>query len=158
VSDYNLLMDRLDPVGDGPVPPLSLEAWREETGQDLRSFVAARGTWGELFEDLGSWDLRLREESRAIDAGGASIGGVEAPADDAVGTERPSGVEFDVGAYERPVGGCAADFNADGEVTSQDFFDFLEAFFDQRADFNRDGVTTSQDFFDFLGAFFEGCG
>jgi hypothetical protein len=55
---------------------------------------------------------------------------------------------------------CPADFNADGFVNSQDFFDFLGAFFAGKpaADFNADTFINSQDFFDFLGAFFEGCG
>ncbi len=52
---------------------------------------------------------------------------------------------------------CPCDFNCFGGVDSQDFFDFLTAFFasDPRADINmRDGVN-SQDFFDFLRCFFE---
>jgi hypothetical protein len=54
---------------------------------------------------------------------------------------------------------CPSDFNADGAVNSQDFFDFLNAFFAFRpdADFNADGAVNSQDFFDFLTAFFAGC-
>jgi hypothetical protein len=54
---------------------------------------------------------------------------------------------------------CSADFNGDGVVNSQDFFDFLGRFFasDALADFNADGVVNSQDFFDFLTAFFKGC-
>ena len=52
---------------------------------------------------------------------------------------------------------CRADFNADAVVNSQDFFDFLFAFFAGDADFNIDGATDTQDFFDFLTAFFEGC-
>jgi hypothetical protein len=56
-----------------------------------------------------------------------------------------------------PGGGCPPDWNDDGAITSQDFFDFLASFFDAAADFNADGVTNSQDFFDFLSAFFEGC-
>lgn len=52
---------------------------------------------------------------------------------------------------------CPANFNCDGFVNSQDFYDFLSPFFDGDADFNRDGITNSQDFFDFLAAFFIGC-
>ncbi len=52
---------------------------------------------------------------------------------------------------------CLGDWNADGTVNSQDFFDFLEMFFTNNADFNADGVTNSQDFFDYLQAFFGGC-
>jgi hypothetical protein len=54
---------------------------------------------------------------------------------------------------------CPADFNLNSVVNSQDFFDFLGAFFagTPAADFNRDGQTNSQDFFDFVAAFFAGC-
>ena len=52
---------------------------------------------------------------------------------------------------------CSAEWNGDSRVNSQDFFDFLLAFFAGDADFNIDGGTDTQDFFDFLEAFFAGC-
>jgi hypothetical protein len=57
------------------------------------------------------------------------------------------------------IGECPPDFNNDGVVNSQDFFDFLSVLFAGTlgADFNHDGVVNSQDFFDFLTAFFAGC-
>ena len=53
----------------------------------------------------------------------------------------------------------APDFNHDGQVNSQDFFDFLIPFFaaDPSADFNRDGKVNSSDLFDYLDAFFTAC-
>jgi len=54
---------------------------------------------------------------------------------------------------------CFADFNGDGNVSVQDIFDFLAAYFsnDPFADFNRSGTVTVQDIFDYLAAYFAGC-
>lgn len=72
------------------------------------------------------------------------------------------GILGECGAAQSPtvtVAPCAADFNCDGSIGSQDFFDFVVVFFDApaRADIDGDGQTTSQDFFDFLTFFFGGC-
>lgn len=53
---------------------------------------------------------------------------------------------------------CPADFNGDGNVSVQDIFDFLTAWFGNApgSDFNCAGGTSVQDIFDFLGAWFQG--
>jgi hypothetical protein len=76
----------------------------------------------------------------------------------APGNFQPQG--FDVSFVLTELGkkpGCPCDWNQDTQLNSQDFFDFLSAFFSDNADFNEDGQTNSQDFFDFLSCFFAGC-
>lgn len=54
---------------------------------------------------------------------------------------------------------CAADFNASGEASTQDIFDYLAAWFAgvPGADINSTGDLTVQDIFDFLELWFLGC-
>ena len=54
---------------------------------------------------------------------------------------------------------CIADFNGDGLLGSQDFFDFLNAYAAQSplVDYNRDGLLNSLDFFEYLNRYVEGC-
>ncbi len=48
---------------------------------------------------------------------------------------------------------CACNWNGDASLNSQDYFDFLEALFDDRGDYNCDLFVNSQDFFEFLACF-----
>jgi hypothetical protein len=54
---------------------------------------------------------------------------------------------------------CPPDFNLSGDVSVQDVFDFLTAYFAgaAAADFNGDGAISVQDIFDFLAAYFGAC-
>lgn len=96
--------------------------------------------------DLSGWNLR---QARSVSADGLSI----------AGDGNHNGMSESWLARLDPIVLCAADFERDFVVNSQDFFAFLAAFFGQsaRADLNFDGSVTSQDFFEFLTVFFGGC-
>jgi len=49
---------------------------------------------------------------------------------------------------------CPCDWNQSGNVSLQDIFDFLAAYFGGNADYNGVSGTTVQDVFDFLGCYF----
>jgi len=158
ISDYNIVMDRIDP-GTGTVGTLA--AWRTLTGNDTHSLVVPATQWASLFAGLAANDYRLPPASTARDAGTSGINGQSAPIADLVGVPRPRGPSFDIGAYEfdLPTLPCAADFNGIGGLTVQDIFDFLAAYFagSTLADFNGAGGLSVQDVFDFLAAYFAGC-
>jgi hypothetical protein len=65
------------------------------------------------------------------------------------------------GAAHRGVSGRfpSADFNADGILNSQDFFDFVNAFFQEllEADFDESGTIDSADFLTYLETYFGEC-
>lgn len=54
---------------------------------------------------------------------------------------------------------CPADFNHSGQVSVQDLFDYLAAYFAAaaEADVNASGSVTVQDLFDYLAIYFRGC-
>lgn len=128
------------PFPGAPTTPI---AWTASSGMfDVRTYLAARGV------DLSGWTLDTVE---GISADGSTIAGQ--------GTYHGVVQGWTVGGL-RLACTCAADFDCSGSVTSQDFFDYLGAFFtnDLRADVTHDGSVDSQDFFAFLGVFFTGCG
>jgi hypothetical protein len=77
-----------------------------------------------------------------------------APYADALGTNAGQAWIFNVHTCA-----CAPDFNNDGELNSQDFIAFLNAFTagSPSADYNADGGVNSQDFIAFLNDFVGGC-
>jgi hypothetical protein len=101
---------------------------------------------------------QTRLRFRAADVGTGTI--VEAAIDD-----------FEIRRVDCPVITCAADFNRTGGLTSQDLFDFLEAWFagciapntsapacqNASADINASGNLEVQDIFDFVTVWFNGC-
>jgi hypothetical protein len=149
-----------DRNGDGAAEMVVGALWERPDGQPLGS--------GSAYLLSGATGSMLQERGSRHPQNNGMFGACVAAVPDCNGDGRP---EFVVGAPNEHFGNgssngraylflsCPADMNADGRITSQDFFDFLNAFFaaDPRADFTRDGTINSQDFFEYLNAFFEGC-
>ncbi|RIK76781.1 MAG: hypothetical protein DCC68_18650 [Planctomycetota bacterium] len=94
-SDYNVVMNRF--TTDDSATRLTLAQWQAQTGQDLHSVVA---TPAQLFVDAAGDDYELTTTSPAVNAGTSTM----APTVDLVGTTRPSGGAWDIGAYEFSTG------------------------------------------------------
>jgi hypothetical protein len=119
----------------------------------------------------------IAHENGNVEIRYATVGAVELANGSIVGLESPDGtlaVGAADGVPQPPAGGtsvmftldsdaghpcgptCPCNWNGDGALNSQDFFDFLACFFTPAcdSDFNNDNNENSQDFFDFLACFF----
>ena len=93
-SDYNILNDKMSNVGDGSA--ISLSAW-QALGFDGNSLLANALT--SIFLNPSSNDFKLAVGSQAIDAGTNLVSAIVTI--DIDKNTRPSGVNYDMGAYEK---------------------------------------------------------
>jgi hypothetical protein len=93
-SDYNVLMNRLSVDGTGNDTVISLADW-QALGYDAHSLIA---TPAQLFSNPTLNDYHLSATSPALNKG-VTLSDVT---DDLDGRSRPTGVFYDIGAYEAP--------------------------------------------------------
>ncbi len=103
VSDHNAVVGAFLISGNA----MSLSAWQAMTGQDASSFVTTEAA---VFASPDTGDLSLRAGSPAIDVGDPD----DAPSVDVLGTARPQGAGFDLGAYEYCDGSCIGSGSGSG--------------------------------------------
>lgn len=94
-SNNNIIKDKFSVNSETSTSTLS--QWQAQ-GYDTNSKIA---TAAEVFINPASSDYHLKDLSKAIDIGAASLASVLAPAQDREGNKRPQGVAFDSGAYEK---------------------------------------------------------
>jgi hypothetical protein len=95
VFDYNVLDNKLSEDSGGTVE--SLSSWQVNTGQDKHSI---NSTPTALFVNAAGSNYLLSAASPAVDAGVSQLAGHNAPTTDIIGTARPQGTTWDIGAYE----------------------------------------------------------
>jgi hypothetical protein len=103
LSDYNLLDPRIAMDGDA----MTLAQWQAFSSNDRHSSSLTQAQMQALFRDYITNDFRLADDSAAIDAGIDNLFNNSqfqfAPLEDLLGTLRPHGAGFDMGAYESTV-------------------------------------------------------
>lgn len=94
-SNYNILANKFSTNSE--ISTLTFTEWQAQ-GYDANSKTASGA---EVFVNAAANNYRLKDGGVAIDAGGSSLSNVSAPSTDLEGTNRPQGVNFDAGAYEK---------------------------------------------------------
>ena len=92
-SDFNILNDKMSDSGDGST--ITLAQW-QALGFDGNSLLA--DALPAIFEDPSSDDYTLAMNSQAVDAGTSLVSPTVTV--DIIGTIRPNGPNYDIGAYE----------------------------------------------------------
>lgn len=90
-TGHNIVSDRFQIAGAN----VTLAAWQQQ-GYGQNSRLA--GSLPDLFEDPAGKNYRTKASSSAIDAGADWVAAL--PDDDLEGNARPSGLTYDIGAYE----------------------------------------------------------
>jgi hypothetical protein len=107
-SNFNVVVNLFSPDDGGTFDTLA--QWQSQTGQDKNSIIS---TPSAVFINVPGNNYQELLTSPSVDAGVSSLAGHNAPTVDIVGTNRPQGSAWDIGAYELVAGvpGVATHFS-----------------------------------------------
>jgi hypothetical protein len=141
-SNYNIVDNLYQSEDTGNTETMA--QWQTQTGQDLNSIIVPSNL-SSLFVNPSANNYQLIAGGPAVDAGVGSFNSFSAPAVDLLGNPRPSGTNWDIGAYElqqqKVVAPTVSSFRVNDDSAQRSMVDSVSVVFSEPVTLAANAIT-----------------